>query len=417
MKQNPCPVVSEVAEPACIGFDKLDGTVEALCTGVADSMLAVVEQPLLVATQHLYDLLHRLQAASHRVVGPGFEEALGGALVAVAPELAEVLLDAPGPTGLQVELVQGPKRDGFSAATIRVLSQPRPFAARQWRSARLRELAVLLLSDRIHCFTEVLGDVELVMHDVRLRHALPGRTHVRRPHIHGHRLDRCALHWSKRLQQAHGRYQLPLRHQVQYPRAVDVSQDAGVSVAPLRALLIDAKVRNLFLGTSQHSALHGANHDGIDRTPGQPGERADGLGGGTCLQQFDNEGRHQRGDPAVTLSPRHCQFFDRSVVIFELGNPRLDDGLELAGVQVTPLAFGPAIDVSPLGGVGGVAPNLTLLQNHFDHHTLLGQGQVNLSDRPRGLQSKKMLIQRGIFHAQAGNIESLDCPAAREKSQ
>jgi hypothetical protein len=40
-----------------------------------------------------------------------------------------------------------------------------------------------------------------------------------------------------------------------------------------------------------------------------------------------------------------------------------------------------------------------------------------LSDRPRCLQSKKMLIQRRIFHAQAGNIESLDCPAAREKSQ
>lgn len=29
MKQNPCPVVGEVSETACIGFDKLDGTVEA----------------------------------------------------------------------------------------------------------------------------------------------------------------------------------------------------------------------------------------------------------------------------------------------------------------------------------------------------------------------------------------------------
>ena len=63
MKQNPCPVVSEVAEPARIGFDKLNGTVEALCTGVADSMLAVVEQPFLVTAQHLHDLLHWLQAA------------------------------------------------------------------------------------------------------------------------------------------------------------------------------------------------------------------------------------------------------------------------------------------------------------------------------------------------------------------
>jgi len=198
MKQNPCPVIDEVAEPARIGFDKLDGTVEALCAGVADTVLAVVEQPFLVTAQHLDNLLHRLQAASHRVVGPGFEEALGSAFVAVAPELAEVLFDAPGPTRLQVELVQCPKRDGFSASAIGIISQPSPFAAHQWRSARLRELAVLLLSDSIHRLTEVLGDVEFVMYDVRLRHALSRCTHVRRPHIHGHRLDRRALRWSKK---------------------------------------------------------------------------------------------------------------------------------------------------------------------------------------------------------------------------
>src|SRR5450759_4245576 len=147
MKQNSCPVVREVAEPARIGFDELDGTVEAFCTGVADSMLAVVEQSFLVAAQHLDDLLHRLQAAPHGVVRPCLEEAFGSTFVAIAPELAEVLLDAPGPARLQVELVQGPKRDRFSATAIGILSQPRPFAASQWRGACLRQLSVLLLSD------------------------------------------------------------------------------------------------------------------------------------------------------------------------------------------------------------------------------------------------------------------------------
>ena len=41
-------------------------------------------------------------------VSIGLDESLGGALVAVAPELGEVLLDAPRSTGFQVELVQGP---------------------------------------------------------------------------------------------------------------------------------------------------------------------------------------------------------------------------------------------------------------------------------------------------------------------
>ena len=127
MKQNPCPVVGEVSKPAGIGLDELDGTVEAFCTGVTDFVMAVVEQPVLVTSEHLDDLFDRLQLAAHRVVRPGFEKPFGRTFVAVAPELGEVLLDAPGPACLQVELVQGPKRDGFSAATVWILFQPRPF--------------------------------------------------------------------------------------------------------------------------------------------------------------------------------------------------------------------------------------------------------------------------------------------------
>jgi hypothetical protein len=190
MKQNPCPIVGEVTKPTGIGFDELDGTVEAFCTGVADSVLAEVEQPFFVAPEHLDYLLDWLQLAAHRVVRPGLEEAFGGSLVAVAPELAEVLLDAPGPACLQVELVQGPKRDGFSAAPVGILLQPGPLATRQWRRARLGQAAVLVLSHGVYRLTEVLGDVKLVVHDIRLRHALPGCTHVRRPHVHGHRLRR-----------------------------------------------------------------------------------------------------------------------------------------------------------------------------------------------------------------------------------
>ena len=105
MKQNPCTVVGEVAKPTRVGLDELDGTVETLSTGVADSVLAEVEQSFLMTPEHLDDLFDRLQTTSHRVVRPNFEEPVCRSLVAVAPELGEVLLDAPGATGLQVELV------------------------------------------------------------------------------------------------------------------------------------------------------------------------------------------------------------------------------------------------------------------------------------------------------------------------
>ena len=206
MEQNPCTVVGEVSKPTDIGLDELNGAVEAFCTGVADSVLAEVEQPLFVAPEHLDDLFDWLQLAAHRVVRPGFEETFGRSLVALTPELTEVLRDASGPTGLEIELVQGAKRDRFSASAIGILLQPCPFAARQSRRASPGQAAVLVLSHRIDCLSKVLGDMELVMHDVGLRHALAGGAHVRQPHVDGHCLDRRALRWRERLQQTHGRF-------------------------------------------------------------------------------------------------------------------------------------------------------------------------------------------------------------------
>lgn len=60
---------------------------------------------------------------------------------------------------------------------------------------------------------------------------------------------------------------------------------------------------------------------------------------------------------------------------------------------------------------------LTFLQNIFDNHTLVCQRKVYLLNRPRRLQPKKLLIQRGVFHAQVGNFEALDSPAATRRSQ
>ena len=70
MKQNSCPIVGEVSKSTGIGLDELNGAVEAFCTGVADSVLAEVEQPLFVAPEHLDDLFDWLQLAAHRVVRP-----------------------------------------------------------------------------------------------------------------------------------------------------------------------------------------------------------------------------------------------------------------------------------------------------------------------------------------------------------
>ena len=53
MKQNSCSVVGEVSKPTGIGLDELDGTIEALRAGVADSVVAVAQQTFLMAPELL----------------------------------------------------------------------------------------------------------------------------------------------------------------------------------------------------------------------------------------------------------------------------------------------------------------------------------------------------------------------------
>jgi hypothetical protein len=52
-------------------FIDLDGTVVTFCTGIADFVLADVEQPFLVAPEHLDYIFDWLQLAAHLVVRPG----------------------------------------------------------------------------------------------------------------------------------------------------------------------------------------------------------------------------------------------------------------------------------------------------------------------------------------------------------
>ena len=167
MKQNFCAVVGEVTKPAGVGLDELDGAVETFGARIADFVLTEVEQTRLMTPEHPDYLFDWLQPTAHGVARPRIEETFGCPFVAVAPELGEVLLDCPSSTGLEVELIQGPKGDRFSAASIGIFLEPRPLAAEQWRRARLRQPAVLKLTHCVYRLAEVLGDVKLVMHGVK----------------------------------------------------------------------------------------------------------------------------------------------------------------------------------------------------------------------------------------------------------
>ena len=129
----------------------------------------------------------------------------------------------------------------------------------------------------------------------------------------------------------------------------------------LTALLVDSQIGDIFFGAPQHAKLHGTDHDGDYCVPGPARVIAKPLSDRANLTQLEIKARHQGGDAAVPFSPGNGQLFNSAIGVFELGDTRFDDGLELAVVQVAPLPRGPAIDVGSLGGISWIRAHLAPL--------------------------------------------------------
>jgi hypothetical protein len=146
-------------------------------------------------------------------------------------------------------------------------------------------------------------------------------------------------------------------------------------VASLRTPFINPEMGYGFLTATQHTSFHSTHHNAVDGAPGKLRELENPFGGGTHLQKFDHKGFNQKSD-----------------AVFELGYVRFNDRLKLAGIQMPPLMFAPAVDVSSLGVIRRVCPYLSSLENNFNHHATLSQREVNRLHRLRRLQFKKVFV-------------------------
>lgn len=124
MKQNSRPIVDEVAKSSGVSFDELDCAIESFSAGVVDSVFPVVEQARQMSPEHFDYLLDGFQTTAHGVVRPCCEETLSRSRVVIAPELSERFFDTPCSAGLEVELIQGAKRNRFRRASIGIALKP-----------------------------------------------------------------------------------------------------------------------------------------------------------------------------------------------------------------------------------------------------------------------------------------------------
>jgi hypothetical protein len=404
MKQNSCAVIRKAPKAPCVGFDQLNGAIEAFSASVADLVFAVGKQARLVSPEHLDHIFDRLNATAHRMPTPSVKPFLSTGCVGVAPELREVFLDRPSPAGFEIELVQSPKRDSFTAAPIAVPSEPVVFTALERGIPRTAELSVFFPACLIHRITQILADMKAVMHDVCLGQDGLGRTHEGGPHVHGNGLHRLSLLLAQSLQQRTGRLQSAPGHNIQDAPLIDVGQDAGIAVTALGALLIQAQMFDGLRLSGQQTALNGFEHDGIDAAPRQAGESAHAFGAGALLQELEHERLHQMRDAGVAISPRGGQLLHAAIGVFDLGDAGADDGLKLAGVQMPPLALAPAVDMGSGGGAGGISPDLAFFEGKVHRNALRLNGHVHRLNHPRRLDAQQMFVKRCVFHVRSPRL-------------
>ncbi len=183
--------VFDVPEPPSGLLHPLDRGVDGLQAGIGEPVPEVGQDIREVALDQLGHLGYRLQPAVGGAPEPAGEERLRGSAVRVLPELAEPLLEGPGPGDLELAPVEALEGRPLRVGHVVRPHEPEVLRPREPVILGLFQGSVLGLSHLVHRVMEVLRDVELVEDDLRrsIVQMGPRRLDVGLPHVHGDRLD------------------------------------------------------------------------------------------------------------------------------------------------------------------------------------------------------------------------------------
>jgi len=116
--------------------------------------------------------------------------------------------------------------------------------------------------------------------------------------------------------------------------------------------------------------------------------------------QPSNDHRFKKcGEAASRLGPRYHDLLHAMFWAMDAGNVAFDDGLELASIQVPPAAL--AVILPTAGATTGWASHRFTRRVPRDHHHLtLLQIQVNVLNLPGIRETKDVLVELAVVHAQ-----------------
>ena len=243
------------------------------------------------------------------------------------------------------------------------------------------ESLVLCTSHLIDSFTEVLGHMELVVHQFGIRGLFRHGIGVRGKHVGRHGSDLVPLLRRKGLEDRFRRDLRPVLNDVQNARSIEICQHSDVVMAFSKAFFINPEMSNRRCLTPLQASLDCSVHDRLQGIPGEAKDRSSGFDVAAGLQDFDGESFEEEGESTMLSCPRR---YDRLHAVLWATASR-ESGYELRcelhGVEVPPTSFVGMISEATCAATFGTGdPRADMLQVDFDSAIL--EPQVDRLNQP-----------------------------------
>src|SRR5271157_513264 len=360
--------------------------------------------------KHLRLVDHRFQATASGPAIPPVEVLACRPFIAEGPKLHGLLTQCPCSGRPQIAPPQLTERTPCRQVEFVSSFQPIELGALQPLVAFFKQLLVFRPANLIHCFAQVLRDVELVEDHLLLGLGQMGanRLLVGPPHVQGHSLDPLQLLLRQRRPKAiQARLLAVLRH-VQDSASRQVVDHRQVLVPLAERLLVDPQICDHSLLSPCQTTLDGTIHDPMHLVPRQSQPIPHGFLAGR-LQPVDRQTLEQRRKATVRLGPRETHHANSMYGTTRSRRGGVQDSAILAGVQMPPRPLGIMVMQRAQRLAFRTLPQSLRLVSQVHMDLALIQLQFHVLHSPRSRNPENLLIQLMVLHGTLLPNEKMPC--------
>lgn len=379
----------------------LDAAVQSFRTGIGDTMLEVSQDPRQVVAEPIRHFDQEAVPGLDRSLEPRDEESLSLLHCLAREEATETLFEGPYASRLQVRLAQLLEDLPLFGGEVRFLLQPIVTSSQERVIFPFPQGAALRSPGLIHSRSQVHGQVEEIVHHIGLGEDPPAGVEESLPHIHRHRADTLALLGAQAMPQQ------PLRilagatlGDLQDATLALISQHGDVAVPPLDGLLIEGQLGPGLLGIpAADASCHGPLHQVVHlsgRETEDLGRFVLDLGG---QQEVNGEAFEEEGEARVCCAPGSFHRLGPVLGTDHPGQGGDEQGLVLAGVQVTPGSFlAMVVEGSDVLADGAAPERGIVMMRELDADFSSFQVQFYMLYIPGGFDAQDLTVEVNVSH-------------------